>query len=92
MQLIDFIRYFLIVIIFQSNICNIHSINIENNNKKSEINNEEIIVGANQISRYIDYLDKKNIGIVANHTSVIFKKDNISSISKIDNSLILFSE
>lgn len=76
MQLIDFIRYFLIVIIFQSNICNIHSINIENNNKKSEINNEEIIVGANQISRYIDYLDKKNIGIVANHTSVIFKKDN----------------
>ena len=76
MQLIDFIRYLLIVIIFQSNICNIHSINIENKNKKSEINNGEIIVGANQISRYIDYIDKKNIGIVANHTSVIFKEDN----------------
>ena len=76
MQLIDFIKYLLIVIIFQSNICNIHSINIENKNKKSEINNEEIIVGANQISRYIDYINKKNIGIVANHTSVIFKKDN----------------
>lgn len=36
----------------------------------------DIIVGANQISRYIDYINKKNIGIVANHTSVIFKKDN----------------
>ena len=76
MQLIDFIRYLLIVIIFQSNICNIHSINIENKNKKSEITNGDIVVGANQISRYIDYINKKNIGIVANHTSVIFKKDN----------------
>ncbi len=71
-----FIRYLLIVTIFQSNICNIHSINIENKNKKSEINTGDIIVGANQISRYIDYINKKNIGIVANHTSVIFKKDN----------------
>ena len=76
MQLIYFIRYLLIVTIFQSNICNIHSINIENKNKKSEINTGDIIVGANQISRYIDYINKKNIGIVANHTSVIFKKDN----------------
>ena len=76
MQLIYFIRYLLIVTIFQSNICNIHSINIENKNKKSEITTGDIIVGANQISRYIDYINKKNIGIVANHTSVIFKKDN----------------
>jgi len=76
MNLIDSIRYLLIVIIFQSNICNIHSINIENKNKKSEITNGDIVVGANQISRYIDYINKKNIGIVANHTSVIFKKDN----------------
>ena len=76
MQLMYFIRYLLIVTIFQSNICNIHSINIENKNKKSEINTGDIIVGANQISRYIDYINKKNIGIVANHTSVIFKKDN----------------
>ena len=76
MNLIDFIRYLLIVTIFQSNICNIHSINIENKNKKSEITTGDIIVGANQISRYIDYINKKNIGIVANHTSVIFKKDN----------------
>ena len=79
MNLIDFIRYLLIVTIFQSNICNIHSINIENKNKKSEINNEDIIVGANQISEYIDYINKSNIGIVANHTSVIFKKDNSST-------------
>ena len=76
MDLIEFIKYLLIVIIFQSNICNIHSINIENKNKKSEITNGDIVVGANQISRYIDYINKKNIGIVANHTSVIFKKDN----------------
>ena len=76
MQLIYFIRYLLIVTIFQSNICYIHSINIENKNKKSEITTGDIIVGANQISRYIDYINKKNIGIVANHTSVIFKKDN----------------
>ena len=79
MNLIDFIRYLLIVTIFQSNICNIHSINIENKNKKSEINNEDIIVGANQISEYIDYINKSNIGIVANHTSVIFKKGNSST-------------
>ena len=79
MNLIDFIKYLLIVTIFQSNICNIHSINIENKNKKSEINNEDIIVGANQISKYIDYINKSNIGIVANHTSVIFKKDNGST-------------
>ncbi len=74
MNLIDFIRYLLIVTMFQSNICNIHSINIENKNKKSEINNKDIIAGANQISKYIDYINKSNIGIVANHTSVIFKK------------------
>ena len=79
MQLIYFIIYLLIVTIFQSNICNIHSINIENKNKKSEITTGDIIVGANQISRYIDYINKKNIGIVANHTSVIFKKDNGST-------------
>ena len=89
MNLIDSIRYLLIVIIFQSNICNIHSINIENKNKKSEITNGDIVVGANQISRYIDYINKKNIGIVANHTSVIFKKDN--SYTHLVDSLLLLN-
>ena len=35
-----------------------------------------IIVGANQISKYENLIKNKRIGIVANHTSVIFKKNN----------------
>ena len=61
--------------LFQSNIWNIHSTIIYNKNKKSTIHSSNIVVGANQISEYLDNLQKKNIGIVANHTSVIFKKD-----------------
>ena len=34
---------------------------------------KEIIVGANQTEKYIDLLKGKNIGMVANNTSVIFK-------------------
>ena len=40
------------------------------NNVKSSV-----IVGANQISKYENLLKNKRIGIVANHTSVIFKKN-----------------
>ena len=40
------------------------------NNVKSNV-----IVGANQISKYENLLKNKRIGIVANHTSVIFKKN-----------------
>ena len=44
--------------------------NINTNNDKSNV-----IVGANQISKYENLLQNKRIGIVANHTSVIFRKD-----------------
>ena len=76
MNLIYLIRYLIVVILFQSNIWNIHSTNIYNKNKKSEIYIDNIVVGANQLPEYIDDLKRKNIGIVANHTSVIFKKNN----------------
>ena len=76
MNLIYLIRYLIVVILFQSNIWNIHSTNIYIKNKKSEIYIDNIVVGANQITEYLDNLKGKNIGIVANHTSVIFKKNN----------------
>ena len=43
----------------------------------SKTNNDKsnVIVGANQISKYENILQNKRIAIVANHTSVIFKKD-----------------
>ena len=40
------------------------------NNVKSNV-----IVGANQISKYENLLKDKRIGIIANHTSVIFKQN-----------------
>ncbi len=48
-----------------------------------------VIVGANQISKYENIIKNKRIGIVANHTSVIFKKNNshthlIDSLMKLD--------
>ena len=48
-----------------------------------------VIVGANQISKYENIIKNKRIGIVANHTSVIFKKNNshthlIDSLIKLD--------
>jgi len=38
--------------------------------------NKEIIVGANRIEKYLPLLKGKNIGIVANQTSVLFKEKN----------------
>ena len=35
-----------------------------------------VIVGANQISEYENMIKNKRIGVIANHTSVIFKKDS----------------
>ena len=58
-----FIKFLLVSLLLQSNIYNIHSTNVDNKNKKSEI-----IVGANQISEYINYLKNKKIAVVANHT------------------------
>ncbi len=39
------------------------------------INNTQIIVGANRTIEYLPLLKNKNIAVVANQTSVIFKKD-----------------
>ncbi len=38
-------------------------------------NKSNVIVGANQISKYENLIKNKKIGIIANHTSVIFKKN-----------------
>ncbi|MAR98586.1 MAG: hypothetical protein CMP80_05590 [Formosa sp.] len=42
--------------------------------------NHEILVGANQLEIYLPKLKNKSIGIVANQTSVIFKKNAIISV------------
>ncbi len=39
------------------------------------LNDSTIVVGANQIEAYLPLLNRKRVGIVANQTSVIFKKD-----------------
>ena len=48
----------------------IHPISKANNIKSN------VIVGANQISKYENLLKDKRIGIIGNHTSVIFKKNS----------------
>jgi uncharacterized protein YbbC (DUF1343 family) len=49
---------------------------------KNDSIKKEIIVGANQIGEYLPLLRGKNIGVVANQTSVIFKnaKDSIFEV------------
>lgn len=44
-------------------------------NNKTTKDKSNVIVGANQISKYENLLHNRRIGIVANHTSVIFRKD-----------------
>ena len=44
-------------------------------NNKTNDDKSNVIVGANQISKYEKILQNKRIAIVANHTSVIFKKN-----------------
>ena len=40
---------------------------------------EDIVVGANQTDKYLELLKGKNIAVVANNTSVIFKNDKTDS-------------
>ena len=40
---------------------------------------KELVVGANQTEKYIDLLKGKNVAVVANNTSVIFKNTNSNS-------------
>ena len=43
---------------------------------RTTVKNESFpIVGANQLALYLPFLDKKNIGVVANQTTVIFKNN-----------------
>jgi len=58
--------------------------------KNDSIKNE-IIVGANQIGEYLPLLRGKNIGVVANQTSVIFKKTKDSIFEVYPNGEIEFS-
>lgn len=48
-------------------------------NRVSPQNPIEVIVGANQMPLYLPYLNGKNVGIVANQTSVVFKSNSITS-------------
>ena len=48
---------------------------VHSTNKTNEIKSN-VIVGANQISQYENLLKDKRIGVIANHTSVIFKKNS----------------
>ena len=55
------------------------AINCQTPTKDQEASIEErkdIIVGANQFEKYINLLNEKNVAIVANNTSVIFKNSN----------------
>ena len=40
---------------------------------------EGIVVGANQTDKYLELLKGKNIAVVANNTSIIFKNDKTNS-------------
>jgi uncharacterized protein YbbC (DUF1343 family) len=50
---------------------------------------EGIVVGANQTDKYLTLLKGKNVAIVANNTSVIFKNDNNQSYQHLIDSLLL---
>ena len=50
---------------------------------------EEIAVGANQTELYLPLLKGKNVGIVANQSSVIFKSDNDTYTHSVDSLLAM---
>lgn len=52
------------------------------------VKTQTIIVGANQTENYLDLLKGKNVGVVANQTSVIFKDENEQSHTHIVDSLL----
>lgn len=69
---------FLIVLscLFCSVSCQSQKKQPENNSlKEKSISNQEIIVGANKTTQYLKLLKDKNVGIVANQTSVVFKSN-----------------
>ncbi|WP_303316188.1 DUF1343 domain-containing protein [Flavivirga abyssicola] len=55
-------------------------ISLKNEISHTKKNDSVIIVGANQTDNYLSFLNGKRVGIVANQTSVIFKKEEITVI------------
>ena len=55
------------------------SFNILNIEYKTNDTKTSVIVGANQISKYQNIIKNKRVGIIANHTSLIFKENNLNS-------------
>jgi uncharacterized protein YbbC (DUF1343 family) len=63
-----------LVFLFSTSV-NCQKINKTQKHSPSLKEKEGIIVGANQTEKYLDLIEGKNIAIVANNTSVIFKSD-----------------
>jgi len=57
-------------------------------NRPSEQIQEKIVVGANQLNLYLPLLKEKNVGIVANQTSVIFKNNSSEAHTHLVDSLL----
>lgn len=69
------------------------AISCQKKNKNQEgltpkIDKKTIVVGANQTKQYLDLVKGKNIAIVANNTSVIFKNDSIEPYKHLIDSLL----
>ncbi|EGV42550.2 DUF1343 domain-containing protein [Bizionia argentinensis JUB59] len=83
---------FVMVLISCGNFSQNESASKTNNRDKTENpkpkDNETIIVGANQTASYLSLLQGKNIGIVANQTSVIFKNADHSENTHLVDSLV----
>jgi len=56
-------------------------------NRPSEQIQEKIVVGANQLNLYLPLLKEKNVGIVANQTSVIFRNNSSEAHTHLVDSL-----
>ncbi len=63
--------------------CGKDTTNLEAQSDKNlslEANEKEIVVGANQLEKYLPLIEGKRIGIVANQTSVIFNKEGYAHL------------
>lgn len=63
---------------------------VKSKESENQIQNDYLIIeGANQTDKYLPLLKGKNVAIVANNTSVIFKSDNNQSYQHLIDSLLL---
>jgi len=82
--------FLLTILILELISCGSVSQNIETLSlQKISKNNEPILVGANQTDWYLPLLKDKTVAIVANQTSVIFKKNGIEYTHLVDSLLNL---